>query len=608
MNKPNIPIFFATDDAFAKYTVVTLHSLVKHSSKDVNYSIYILSTTISDEMKAKLAWYNSDNIKVEFVDVGNYLESIADKLPIRHYYSKTTYYRFFIAEMFPQLDKAIYIDSDMIVRCGIEKLYETDLKDYYLAGCHEQAMEQVEVYGNYVEQVLDISRHNFFNAGMMLINCKQFRKERVLEKFFKLLQEYNFVVTQDEDYLNVICKDHVLWLTQKWNTELLPSFSYPYNDEDAYILHYIMVNKPWHYPDCRGADIFWSYAKETSVYEDLRTELEAYTDAERLRDAESAENLAEMAQNEIDREDNYLKMLKKKARSEYRVRLVEKIRQYELEGRFDEDVEDDPPSRTIMPDEIDYLRRKFSAKWSTFIAHQKAKVFLKTILKHRIMIIKEIKGIENWKNLKTGAIITCNHFNAFDSFAIQEAYHASKKWPKNKFYRVIKEGNYTSFPGFFGELMRHFYTLPLSSNIKTMVKFTEATNTLLSKGNYVLFYPEQAMWWNYRKPRPLKPGAYKFAVKNNVPVLPCFITMRDSNITGEELRASVKGFDISENFIPDGYFVQEYTIHVGEPIYPKADLSAKENMQYMADRNFEIWKQIYEKEYDMKLDYSTPNN
>jgi 1-acyl-sn-glycerol-3-phosphate acyltransferase len=256
-----------------------------------------------------------------------------------------------------------------------------------------------------------------------------------------------------------------------------------------------------------------------------------------------------------------------------------------------------------MPDEIDYLRRSPIDKLKTWITHQKAKVSLKTILDKKIMIIKDVKGVENFASLNTGAIITCNHFNAFDSFAIQEAYHASKQGPKRKFYRVIREGNYTSFPGFFGELMRHYYTLPLSSSVKTMAKFTEATNTLLQKGNFVLFYPEQAMWWNYRKPRPLKLGAFKFAVKNGVPVLPCFITMRDTDVLGEDLRRSISDFDIAENFVPDGFYIQEYTIHIGEPIYPKAELGLKENMEYMANANFEVWKEIYEKEYGMPLEY-----
>ena len=83
------------------------------------------------------------------------------------------------------------------------------------------------------------------------------------------------------------------------------------------------------------------------------------------------------------------------------------------------------------------------------------------------MIIKDVVGIENFKNLEQGAIITCNHFNAFDSFAIQVAYDRSEH-KERKFYRVIKEGNYTSFPGFFGYLMRNCNTLPLSSNFATM--------------------------------------------------------------------------------------------------------------------------------------------
>lgn len=605
MSNKIIPIFYACDDAFVKYTIVSLHSIIKNASRDYQYKVYILNTNISDDMKKRLFDLGNDNFEISFVDVTENMKAIKKELPIRHYYSKTTYYRFFIAELFPQYDKALYIDSDTIVLGDISKLYNTNIGECYLGACHEQAMVQVDAYGTYAERVVGVSRHNFFNAGIMLLNCEMFRGKKVLEKFLKLLWEYNFIVTQDEDYLNLICKDHVHWLDQKWNTELQSGFEYKYELTSAYILHYIMVNKPWHYYECRCSDIFWSYAKETSVYDILQAELHAYTDEQRAADQASADNLYQMALDETSKHDNYQNKLNETKRSKYRVELTKKIEQFEREGKFDEDVEQDPPSRMIMPDEIDYLRRSPIAKLKTKIAHEKAKVFLKTILDKKIMIIKDIKGIENWQNLKSGAIVTCNHFNAFDSFAIQEAYHASKKWPKNKFYRVIREGNYTSFPGFFGELMRHFYTLPLSSNMKTMVKFTDATNTLLKKGNFVLFYPEQAMWWNYRKPRPLKPGAFKFAVKNNVPVLPCFITMKDSDILGEDLRREIKDFDIDENFLPNGYYVQEYTIHIGKPIYPDKNRTIRENMEYLARENFKVWKKIYEKEYSMPLTYTT---
>ena len=99
------------------------------------------------------------------------------------------------------------------------------------------------------------------------------------------------------------------------------------------------------------------------------------------------------------------------------------------------------------------------------------------------------------------------------------------------------------------------------------------------------------MWWNYRKPKPLKPGAFQFAAKSEVPVLPCFITMQDSELVGD-----------------DGFAIQEYTIHIGAPIYPDKALGYRQNVQMMLDKNFDIWKDIYEKEYEIPLTYTTETN
>jgi lipopolysaccharide biosynthesis glycosyltransferase len=470
------------------------------------------------------------------------------------------------------------------VQGDVSQLYDCDIGDAYLGACHEQAMVQVDEYGTYVERVVGVSRYAFFNAGVLLINCEQFRKYAVHEKFLRHLNVYNFVVTQDEDYLNLICKDRVCWLDQKWNTEIFGEIPYPI--EQANVLHYIMVSKPWHYADCRHGDLFWKYAEETAVFESLCEVLSAYTDEERERDRKSMEKLLALAVKETNREDNYLNRINK-MRAKDRVAILAKIEEYERAGRFDEDVEEDPPTRELKPDEVDYYRRSPLAKAKTKVAFGMARRFVQNLLDTKQMIIREIRGIEHLQNLKSGAVITCNHFNAFDSFAIQLVYDAAKQ-PKRTFYRVIREGNYTSFPGFYGMLMRHCNTLPLSSNRRTLKKFTEATGKLLREGNFVLVYPEQSMWWNYRKPKPLKPGAFMFAAKNDVPVVPCFITMRDSDVMGE-----------------DGFPVQEYTVHIGAPIYPDENAGYRQNTDSMMKKNFEVWKQIYECEYDMPLVYTT---
>ena len=122
-----IPIFFACDDNFVKYTIVSIRSIMENASKDDKYVIHIMNTDICEEMKQVLFSMADDNFEIRFEDVTDYLKSISGKLPIRDYYSKTTYYRMFIAEMFPEYEKAIYIDSATNVLGDNSELYHHDL-------------------------------------------------------------------------------------------------------------------------------------------------------------------------------------------------------------------------------------------------------------------------------------------------------------------------------------------------------------------------------------------------------------------------------------------------------------------------------------------------
>lgn len=270
-----------------------------------------------------------------------------------------------------------------------------------------------------------------------------------------------------------------------------------------------------------------------------------------------------------------------------RVAIVKKIEQFEKEAKWSIDVEDDPPATPLMPEMVDYMNRKFSSfLWMKF-ANFLARSYINSLLKKRMMIIKEVRGLENYIELKNkGAFITCNHFNAFDNFAVYKAIE-KHVWHR-ELVKVCREGNYTNFPGFFGFLFKHCNTLPLSSVPSTMKLFMHAVKSYLSQGRQILIYPEQAMWWNYRKPRPLTIGTYKMAAENNVPVLPFFITMNDSEVVG-----------------PDGFFVQEYTVHILKPIYPKPELSLRQNANYMREQNYSVWKELYEKVYNIPLVYSS---
>ena len=589
MNKI-IPIFLACDNSYFKYTSVTIKSIMQKASENNDYIFYVLNKDIDDNNKKIGYSLAHDNFKIEFVDVSSFYDSIRDKLPVRDYYTKTTYFRMFIAEMFEQYEKAIYIDSDVIVKGDISEFYNTELDNSLLGACTEQAMAQIDVYGDYVEKNLGLNRYKYFNAGHILINCNLFREECILSQFINLLNVYECKVPQDEDYLNIICNNRVKWIDNSWNTESFGDLKILCEKENIKMVHYLMWGKPWKC-DSEFSEFFWEYAKMTPYYAEIKNVFDSVKDSDLEKDRLAYLKLEELAKNEIKRKDTFVEVKDKIGiKAVDRLKIEKRIQKLEEQGIFDQDVEDDLPSKELLPDQVDFEKKKIKSKIKTRFAYHIARKFFNKMLSTKQIIIKEVKNVENLKYLDSGAIMTCNHFNAFDSFAIQYAYEEcveKKDRKKRKFFRVIREGNYTSFPGFYGFLMRNCYTLPLSSNTKTMTKFVRSINNLLKQGHLVLVYPEQSMWWNYRKPKPLKKGAFQFAVSANVPIVPIFITMENSSNIGS-----------------DGYPIQEYTIHIEKPIYPDPNKSKVENVKYLMEENYRVWKNIYESVYHMKLVYN----
>ena len=268
-----------------------------------------------------------------------------------------------------------------------------------------------------------------------------------------------------------------------------------------------------------------------------------------------------------------------------RLAVLEKIAQLEREGRYDVDPEEDPPSRVLMPDEIEYVKKGFLGNCKRIVAFACAYIYFWQLERKNQVVLHPAQGLEHLADVE-GAVITCNHFSPMDSFIMQRVFDDSKH-PK-RLYRVIREGNYTSFPGFYGFLMRNCNTLPLSSNMNTMKKFFRGVQEVLAKGNCLLIYPEQSMWWNYRKPKPMKSGAFDLAVKNHVPVVPCFITMCDTDKLG-----------------PDGFPVQEYTPHIGVPIWPDQTVPKTVAREKLKQQTEAFCSATYERVYGVPPTYST---
>ena len=583
-----IPVFFAVDDIYVPFLGIALQSLIDHSSENYCYMIKILHTSINDANKAKIEKMQKDNIQIEFVDLNYYIERISDKLYTRDYYTKATYFRLFVPDLYPQFDKALYLDSDIIIREDVANLYNVELGRNLVAGVPDGVVQTVDIFKDYVEKVVGvIDYNNYFNAGILVMNLKELRRFRFQEKFLYLLVTVKFAVAQDQDYLNRLCKGRAKIVDKTWN--VMPRKELEIAPEDTKIIHYNLADKPWHFDNILYEEFFWECAKKTEFYNDILKIKQSYTDEQRKDDMDKGANLIMLAKKEADcvGDDRInRKITDNGGKSPERLEILEKIKELEAAGIFDKDVEDDPPTIQLKPEDIDYLKSSKMSKIKSKMATKMAERLVNDLIKDNKLIIKQINGIENLQKVQSGAIITCNQFNPYDSFTIEKVFRISGQNKKKKLYKVIREGNYTNFPGLYGFFFRNCDTLPLSSNKKTMVKFVKAINTILRRGDFVLIYPEQSMWWNYRKPKPLKNGAFNFAARSKVPVIPIFITMEDSNIIGE-----------------DGFPIQEYTVNISEPIFPSNKLNEKNNTIMLRDKNYEIWKNIYEDFYGVPLEY-----
>mgnify|MGYP004455332123 CR=1 FL=1 len=588
-----IPIFFAIDDGYVPFLAVALESLIENSSKQYYYSIKVLYTNISEENKKKINKYKRENVNIEFVDLNYYIEKVKDKLYTRDYYTNTTYFRLFIANLYPQYNKAIYLDSDIVVLGDIAELYNQDIGDNLVAAAPDDVIQTIKVFQEYAEKVVGVADYrNYFNAGILLMNLDEFRKFDFQDKFLYLLETIKFTVAQDQDYLNRLCKGKVKIIDKAWDK--MPIANDDFDDKDLKIIHYNLADKPWHYDNIRYKDYFWKYAKKTEYYNEICKIKENYSEEERFRDMQQFKTLKDLAQKESDcvgDDRSYRREVQVIEKSKERLEVLKKIKELEENGIFDVDVEDDPPTVPLTPEDVDYLRTSRKSKIKSRMAYRMAQWFVEDLLKDNKLIIKKINGMENLKNVKTGAILTCNHFNPYDSFTIEKVFRLAGQHKNKKLFKVIREGNYTNFPGMYGFFFRNCNTLPLSSNKRTMIEFVKAVDVILKRGDFILIYPEQSMWWNYRKPKPLKNGAFNFAARSKVPVIPIFITMEDSDIIGE-----------------DGFLVQEYTVNIEKPIYPDENLTEKENTEAMKEKNYEVWKNIYEDFYKMPLEYDTLEN
>lgn len=273
-----------------------------------------------------------------------------------------------------------------------------------------------------------------------------------------------------------------------------------------------------------------------------------------------------------------------------KVQVIENIKTNILNNELNKKVEVGDPNLT--QEELNKVLEDFFNNKKK-LTYKTKNVLAKTTIKpfgNKIYNLMEIDGLENLEGIdfSHGAIITSNHFNPLDSFCPRKVVEDILN---KKMYIVVQDTN-LAMTGDIGFLFNYLDVLPISKNPNYIVNtFRPELKKILDNGNVVLIYPEEEMWFNYRKPRPCKRGAYLFAAEYNVPVISLFVEIVD--------------LDEDDN---DEFKKVKYKVHILKTIKSDSSKSDRANSKEMALIDYEQKKRAYEDSYHQKLDYTFVNS
>lgn len=285
--KPIIPVFFSVNDAYAPFLSVAIRSIKENASKRYNYCIHVLTDDISAANREKLSRFADEGFRVEFYPLTECLRAIPGISRLEShrfgaFASLTIYFRLFIPALFPQYDKGIYLDADIVVPGDISRLWEEPLGRNLIGACADYSIQHIAPFMRYIDEYVGVDHRNYVNSGVLLMNMKRLREVDLSGCFIRWMDSYGLdCVAPDQDYLNALCWKCIHYLDPKWDA--MPSERISFL-EDPQIIHFNLDAKPWLNESVPYDDVFWKYARRSGYYAQIRRIQSAF-----LKDTEAVE-------------------------------------------------------------------------------------------------------------------------------------------------------------------------------------------------------------------------------------------------------------------------------------------------------------------------------
>lgn len=267
-----IPVFFTFDKNYVLAAKVAIHSMLVHASKDYKYELYILHTSLDDNDYRNICSVTEDfNAGIHFINVSEYEKKI-EGLHGKAHYSKEIFYKLIAADIFPEYDRILCTDVDVIFTGDIsEAFFMFPNEDFIYAGVGptNNSGRMPKYMDKFSKDELAILEHEI-GAGFLLLNLEAIRrhdKQKEMTDFY--INNYERLLLPEQDCMILTCWPLVRYIPTKFVVinsfykididkfdfyEGTPDFDCPHREAAEHFksaldnpvqIHYAGPDKPW---------------------------------------------------------------------------------------------------------------------------------------------------------------------------------------------------------------------------------------------------------------------------------------------------------------------------------------------------------------------------
>jgi len=285
-----IAVVLAADDRFSRPLAATVRSVVSQLSPGLELDLYLCDMGISAPNRERIAAAAArPEVRLHWVEtLGEKVGHLPQAVPG---ISRAAYARLFIPSVLPAgLERALYLDSDLIVRRCVSELFDSPIGEFAALGVADAGSPYVSsLYGvpywsRYGRRADDVN----FNSGVLLLNLRAWRDEDIGGAAVAYLTDGRHRFLVDQEAINAVLPGRIGEVDPRWNVQT-EHFQPPHQatlplDEaqlselikDPWIVHFTTAVKAWSYECMHPFREEWFASLDQTPYRGWRPSRSAY--------------------------------------------------------------------------------------------------------------------------------------------------------------------------------------------------------------------------------------------------------------------------------------------------------------------------------------------